>query len=153
MPDPIQYSVTEALVSAMQNITVANGYHNDVEEVLAAIMSTTEYDGVIRIVVGPGRAEKQNRPTNKWSVKQKFELLGFINVYTDETNDILKITRLIADMEKAALADTTLGGAACDVWLDGNDIIYSSHTEPVVVVSVDITVLYRHSFDNPNTNV
>ena len=153
--NPIQYNVINALITALQDIKIANDYHYDVanESITTATKSLVEFNGGIDLVLEVGKATKRAIITNKYEVSQDFSVIGFKNIYSEDSTAQLQITKLISDIEKALMKDTTLSDTACDMDLKGHETLFAEHSEPTVVVSVDFRVKYRHTFNNPNTNV
>ena len=152
MPESRQHVVTQALKTALETIATGSGYFYDVNTVSTSFRSLLEGSDGIDLTIVQGPAKKSQGPLNKWKVLQEYEIIARVHVYS-EADGTQYLNRVIADIEKAVLVDTQLGGVACDTFLRGNEILYTEHTDPISIVKVDITVHFRHSYLDPTTDV
>lgn len=152
MPESRQQQVSLALKTALEAITTGNGYFNNVSDVTTSYRSFLDGNEGFHITIVQGAAKKSQGPLNKWKVMQSYEIVARMFVYT-EADELQTLNRGIADIEKAVLVDTQLGGLACDTFLRGNDIMYAEAQDPIAIIKVDIEVHYRHSYLDPTTDV
>ena len=114
MPDPIREQITDALVTALQTVTVANGYRNTITTVDVLAMdwtnpdmthSTLPWGGVIM-----GEEQAQYLPMGARKVDWNFTLVVHFELST-RTSDGLKSAceAWRTDLIRAVHADASLG--------------------------------------------
>ena len=122
MNEPLEFRIVQDLQAALKSISVANGYHHDVESLAVKLDANHDVESIIGeqplrpfliLELLPDRSEYF--PSEQVRIRMPF-IIHAVND-TDPTDDdsMLKTYhRLCADVEQAITADTTRGALATD---------------------------------------
>ena len=157
MSTPVIESIAEDIATAVNAITVANGFHQDLTakrpirlglEGLAA-----ETDGTVVILQEEPSEDEEassqgNPPSRAW--RQPFWLAAYVIASDAVTTPIdTRLNQVRSDIEKKLRADPTRGGYAIDTIIRAP--IFFNEDPGVTGIIVVIEVRYRTSEDDPYT--
>ena len=153
MGNSVRENILDNIETTLQGITVANGYNYTftAETVQRWKQHGNNFVDVPCIVINAAPEEKAPGPDPYLTCR----LTVHIDVWTrqiesDNTPTDKIINKLLADVEKALMADHTRGGSARETNLVGNvpfEAVDGSH----VGIIVDIEIVYQHLRTNPET--
>lgn len=151
----IRSAIASNIITALQAIQTGNGYANTVQSVflwrdnLASTLDTPF------INVAALYETKAEGPHPALSCYLNASIECYI-AFTPEDGDVVSgwtaIEPLIADVEKAILADNTRGGNAITTFVDGWSIP-PQEREGLLVATVNVRVQYRHQWKDPGGTV
>lgn len=156
--DPSEYTVIRNLQTALQAITIAGGYHYDVQAVAVkldpqhGVEALVDPDGPRPIIVIEAGVE------DSWSyqpgTRSRLELPATIHwvgesAATDDTSKLLAFYRGCADIEKAIAVDISRGGRAIDTRIVKR-LMDRSIQGAQVWAMVDVTMPLIRVFGQPN---
>ncbi len=122
MNEPLEFRIVQDLQAALKSISVANGYHHDVENLAVKLDANHDVESLIGdlplrpyLILELLPDKHEYFPAEQVRLLMPF-IIHFVND-TDPTDDdsMLKTYhRLCADVEKAIAADTTRNALATD---------------------------------------
>ena len=137
--------ILQDLISTLQSITTANGYALNVQNVdrhiehwekVAEFPALFVVSGDERIEHKPGLTERAN-----WSV-------GIVGYVKSEDQKSQEVEKLIGDVKKAVMVDTTRGGNATATTVDEiRDL--SVVLSPYGIFEMDLTIIYHYEVSSP----
>lgn len=113
------------------------------------------YDALTRSGVGIAfedlEEDYEQKNTNRLNRSLPIALIGVFRMDSVVGDQTMRQTarKLLADMEKALMADPTRGGYARDTILDKPDIQSGGDVSPYVLVMLGIHIEYQTSLTNP----
>lgn len=122
-PDPLEFQIVQNLQTALRSISVANGYHYDIESLAVKLDANHDVESLIGdqalrpfliLELPPDVYEYVEKP-NRILLRMPF-IIHAVND-TDPTDDDAMLKgywRLCADVEKAIAVDITRGELATD---------------------------------------
>jgi len=149
----VRESILENLRTTLEQITVANGYHNDIVSVQRWRQSGNSLLNVPCIVINAGPEEKEPVPN-------PFTTCRF-TVYLDvwmrqdaadlQPTDAL-LNSLLGDIEKALMVDYTRGGFAKDTNIKSNVLFETLEGQPQAGIVIELEIIYQHKQDDPEVS-
>lgn len=155
MADSIREQILRTkVVPALQTITRANGYRNDLRNVQRFNQRGNEYSQLPCIVVHEGDDEPDDGPlagalsltTRKLRVH--LEVVGH-HAETDGRSSEEVVNALRADVEKAVMADRRWDNLAIETSPIRWSPIFVEPGQPDLTTYGDCTITYRHRHDDP----
>ncbi len=153
MAEPVIYRILADMKTALEGITIANGYNQDVQAVLLEADVPTERDSetFINFMEVNETYDSATIATRGLTFKTARIALGFYLPYT-ETDDAMKLHRFKADIEKCLRVDVTRGGLAH--WTRVAESLTNPITDEDRTVDgwVVIDVQFDHAADDPSVS-
>jgi len=152
MPDTIRELIIKNIKTAVEAITVANGYENTITNVQRWDYRSNPLVDIPRIVIvsGPEQKDFSADPfyLNKFNV--------FLEVATRQTESDITPTdqilnSLIGDVIKAVMQDVTRGGYAIDTLVQSVEPYSTIDDQGEAGVTVDLLIKYEHLITSPVT--
>lgn len=149
LQDSIRERIVKNVVSTLLGITKANGYHATMKYVdrdeETALTRNQEFPNCF---LAEASEEAALRPFNYWTKNLSIQ----ISVAVQNKGQMsTELNRTLADIEKAMMTDPARGGLAIETILKRNTQLVSAVGDPVGVSIIDMEIVYRHDFGNPNT--
>lgn len=156
MPEPREFLIVKNLQAALQGISVANGYHND----LAAIAVKLDPNVDVEFLLGEQKLrpfvvleltpdEFAYSPSMMVDVRMP-AIVHFVNDSDPEDDDswLREFLRGCADVEQALTGDISRGGRAVDTRITSRE--FQSYGGGQVWAIVRTSILVRRSYGAPN---
>jgi len=146
--------ILQNIKTVLETITVANGYTNTITTVQRWTQKGNVFQAIPAIVINAGQEEKQQTPNPQATCK----LTVFLDVWhrqddTDTTPSDQVISSLIADVEKAIMADYTRGGYAEDTRVLNNVPFETVDGMPSFGVQIELEITYKHALGDPSAYI
>lgn len=146
---PRRKSVAAAVQTALLAIDGTSAYFNDVDaRVYLYNRSPVTIHDYPAIVIYEGRERKELDNATKFTCALSFAIAGYVRE-GDDSEKSGEIAEMLHDIEKALMADHTLGGETIDIDILGNTFIMNEKSDRVGVI-VEVEVLYQHSVTDPS---
>lgn len=137
------------LVTTLQGITKANEYAISIRKVMRIKMSGLNITEFPTVVVIPADEPKSQEPSDKYTCRLAFTLECWL---TEQGGDIsARVNTLLAEVERALMADHTRGGVAVDTRILSNSAFYNEVNKPYGGININIEIHYRHKLNDPYT--
>jgi len=147
--DTIKTQIVSDMVSAIENITVANGYNRNVRKVSSSALPVSDAQRDL-VFLMTGRETKEDR-TNSVTECNLTVMVGC--VVEDYSNLMKAVHDIAADVTKALLSDITRGGLAVDTRIVSIEDQLNEDLEPLGTCILEVLVKYRHLWGDPYTAV
>ena len=150
MADPTKTLIVENLQTALQNITVANGYHRNVRTVsrLAKELSDAQGDAIF---IAACREKKVPMST---TLRTEVTLTVMLAAIVYEQGDLAQaIDEIATDIEKAISVDESRGSKATSTNFVSVEDAATEGTDPLGSCLVEVEIVYRHRWGDPTTAV
>ncbi len=151
MADSIRERIVQDVVSTLEGIRVSNGFDLDVQSVLRARLPGVKVQEFPTILVVE-QSETKDQPATpggllgKWAASLSVALICWVR----HEEMAREANRLLANVEKALMADLTRGGLAVLTNLVSNEMFVTEDIEaPKAGITVVIEVRYRHAEQDP----
>ena len=156
MADSIQEQIVKKVVSALLEITVANGYDNTVQSVQRLNQSGVDLAVVPTILVKEGDCSYDlTKSAYPW-VRRRMELYAVAITRQDETDGSLdtrsggeQLNSLVADMERRMGASRSWDGLAIDTDPPSYLEVELEAVTPHLARGIRCEVVYEHLRSNP----
>jgi len=151
MADSIRETVLQALKTALEGITIANGYETDMgKTVERGLRVPLEEDELPAIVIVEGEEDVASEPFAKNTCYLQVEIHGYVTFTdSDEGNWSAIGNKQIADIVKLIGLNQNLGGLAIDMQ-PAKRMNYEPESETVIkAVQVDFIIQYRTGYLDP----
>ena len=151
MTEPLIERIALNLATTLATVTTANGYHQDVADVIRPTRLAD--DGLVdrRVLLGqgePSEAEDSSEAFKTWL--QPFPAVLYVRPSEKDSTPVdTLVNRFRTDVEKAVMVDQTRGGLALDTLVRAYENVLSEDGALGGVV-VHVEVLYRHRVEDPN---
>ena len=153
MADSIREKIMKNIKTVLQTITVGNGYSNTILSVQRFIQSGHKLLDVPVILISEGSETAEDKAPNL-TMKTLSVYLAVIT-RQDETIDTRSgaevMNSIVADVEKAMVADFTRGGNSIDTKIISSDPIDVQDGEPELGVLMQFEIIYRHGRTDPTS--
>ena len=151
-PTPVRTSIIGNLKTALAGITVAGGYLTTVRAVLEGLQPQGEQPSPFVLVWQPEPETYVEISSSKVERTLALEVSGVLECQEGAgSGPRAEAEKLLADMEKAILADRTRGGYATDTQLTRNQVFDAEPGLPWVQVSLGVRIKYRTNRTDPFT--
>ena len=149
----IRESILEDLRTTLSGVTIANGYHNDIQSVQRWRQAGNSLISVPCVVINAGAEEKDMSPNPFMTCR--FTVYLDVWVRQDEgdpqsTDSILN--SLLGDIEKAIIGDVTRGGNAKDTNIKSNVLFETVEGQPHAGIVVELEIIYQHKQNDPEVS-
>lgn len=149
MADSIREKVVSNIVTALEAVSVSNGYDIDLLRVFRVPQNPFEQTDFPFAVVFDSREEKSDGdPAQFTQARLRVDVVVWMRSVDDFAKEVLKS---IASIEKALYLDQTRGGNAIDTTIVDNEIYLSEPSMPLGGFSIGVELLYRHRLGDPYT--
>jgi hypothetical protein len=150
MSDSIRESILLNLKTTLEGITTVAGYNYTILSVQRWQSRGNNYASVPCIVINSGAEDKEPGPDPQTTCK----FIVFIEATHRQDDDSTEnsdtiISKLLADIEKAVMADYTRGGYAEDTKILGNVPFETVEGQPAFGIIVNVEIHYRHKNTDP----
>ena len=148
--EPIVEQIAAATQTTLENISVADGYHYDLQCVrskssdFADVMAT---EGTV-LLAQVGLEKSSDGPAMVDTYNAGFVIEGFV-IDSAGTAIDTKANRLYADIAKALAIDTTRGGLAIQTIIQSVNIFHTENN--FIGVDIEININYRTKYGDPYT--
>lgn len=152
--DSTRESIVKNVKSTLETITETNGYSHTVIFVDREQIGEINRPAWPNILILEGEETAERRiiaggPGGKWMKLLRLILSAAIEAREDLNT---QTNLMLANMEKAILADHSRGGLAIDTRIVGNRQYITGEGEPIGAVDLEIEIHYRHDERSPFTN-
>jgi len=147
MADSIREKIMLNVKSTLEGITTLAGYQVQVQKVVKDwALTNLNIDTYPTIIIIPDAEPKKQSPVEHYTCNLNLALECYVNAQSDISS---QVNILLADVEKALMADHTRGGFAIDTTLTGNNAFYSVVDTPRAGVIITIRIDYQHKYNSP----
>jgi len=149
----VRESILENLRTTLSGVTIANGYHNDIQSVQRWRQSGNSLLSVPCIVINAGPEEKNPAPNPFMTCR----LTVYLDIWTRQDAADMQATdtilnSLLGDIEKAIMQDITRGGFAKDTNIKSNVLFETLEGQPQAGVVMELEIIYQHKQDDPEVS-
>ena len=151
MPVSAEHQVVLALQSALEEITVANGYETEVHEVILYDKPLDDIPVSPSIMIATlGTTEDQTRFANKNEVSLRVLMRLSIEEYTQEHDDV---GNFVSDVKKRIFSEGSifLAGTCRLISFVSTERFHEDEYNPHAGADVVLSILFRHSLADPFT--
>jgi hypothetical protein len=146
----IRENILANLKTTLEGITAAAGYTHTMAGVSRWSSKSNETRQTPCIVINSGPEEKLQQPNPQATCR----LTVYLDVWmrspdTDTTASDTYLSSLLADVEKAVMADHTRGGYAENTAVVSAVPFETVDGQPVFGIVVEVLITYKHSITNP----
>lgn len=154
MNDSIRELILQNIKTTLQGITTGAGYNYTVQSVERWKQkgNTTNVSPHIIVHAGPETKNPGPDPQTECDLSLIIEA-GYRQDDTDITESDIIVSKLLADIEKALLADYTRGGYAEETKISGNIPFEYVEGQPRFGILVQIELKYKHANTDPTVYV
>jgi len=147
MSTAIREYIVRNIVTAIERISIDNGYDVDIKKVYR--IPTSAFSSMVypyAVVIDTGETLEEGKPVNYTTCFLKIQVV----FYNQQWNNIRELSiQYISAIEFALHTDPTLGGYVVDLDVINNETFGTTETAPYGGGSVTFMVQYRHLIGNP----
>ncbi len=149
----VRESILQNLKTALETISTANGYHNDIANVQRWRQSGNSLLAVPCIVINAGPEEKEPIPNPFTTCKFTVYLDVWMRQDSSDpqATDTL-LNSLLGDVEKALIQDITRAGNAKDTNIKSNVLFETLEGQPQTGIIIELEIIYQHKQDDPEVS-
>jgi hypothetical protein len=156
MATPIVEDIAADVKTALELISIANGYEQD----LADVVRPTQFGGYVPqhlmvVLQQSGREREEGSDVEQMNGRawiQRFEIEAYVRVSDTSTTAVdITVNKLTADIEKALMADAQRSSLAMDSWVSAVEPFLLADAE-FEGATVHYDVLFRTEIEDPYTN-
>jgi len=153
--DSIRERIVDDVVTALEGITLANGYGFEVVKVYREAFAAINFPAypVFNVIEVDENDETRllggtigATTGSKWHHTLTLAV-GCLIEARDNASE--SVNEMLAAVQRAVMVEPTRGGLAIDTKLAGSQQFVEIDTEPVGLLQVKLDITYRHSYLNP----
>jgi len=142
--------ILENIKTTLEQISVANGYNNDIESVQRWMQHGNSLFDMPCIIIAAASEEQHPGPAPLVSCSLAVELtLWYRQPENDNVSTDTRLNSLLEDVMRALYADYTRGGLAQDTEITAIMPFESVEGQPNTGLIIEVAVAYRYYRDNP----
>ena len=152
MADSVRRLIIENLVTLIEGLTVANGYHYGWTNCFTrGRPSAGDIPGPFCNLI-TGRESYETIACPKWVRSLPIRLVAIHRAFEENDDEGEEVAEnMLADLEKALVVDITRGGNATDTLLIANQLSTPLAVTPEVGCELEIEILYGTALGDPTT--
>ena len=154
--ETVRERIIANLKTALEQITVANGYQFDFTSATVQrwSMHGNSLVNLPTIVISPGNEDEKAGPHHFDECFLTVYLdVFFVTDASDSVSTDTYLNRIQGDIKKAILSDPTLGGEAIDTDVAGTTPFETTDGQPYAGVIVELGIRYRHLRTDPTAKI
>lgn len=154
MNDSIRELILKNIKTTLQGITTGAGYNYTMQSVERWKQKGNTTNVSPHIVIHAGPETKTSGPDPQIECELSIIIeVGYRQDDSDTSESDVIVSKLLADIEKALLADYTRGGYAQETKITGNILFEYVEGQPRFGIMVQIEIKYKHANTDPTIYV